>query len=126
MIRRPPGSTRTAPLFPDTTLFRSFGFGTFLLVYLPVVSLAAIAGVWLFSVQHRAPRAVWLRDAEWSLTRAALESSTHLRLPKILQWFSGNIGFHHIHHLDPRIPNFRRSEEHPSEPQSLMRNSYSV
>lgn len=88
------------------------GYGTLALVWLPVVAIGAILGVWLFSVQHRAPGAVWLRDGEWSLARAALESSTYLRLPAVLRWFSGNIGFHHIHHLDPRIPNFRLRDCH--------------
>ncbi|GHD42465.1 hypothetical protein GCM10017083_07530 [Thalassobaculum fulvum] len=83
------------------------GFGRLAAVQVPITVLAAIAGVWLFSVQHRGDRTVWARHEAWDATSAALRSSTYLRLPKILQWFTGNIGFHHVHHLNPRVPNYR-------------------
>lgn len=76
-------------------------------VQLPVMILAAIVGVWLFSVQHRGPGTRWWRNKTWDPTSAALNSSTYLRLPRVLQWFTGNIGFHHVHHLSPRVPNYR-------------------
>ncbi|MBN1964405.1 MAG: fatty acid desaturase, partial [Anaerolineae bacterium] len=72
----------------------------------------SIIGVWLFSVQHRGERTLWSRHAAWDPTTAALKSSTYLRLPKLLQWFTGNIGFHHIHHLNPRVPNYHLQECH--------------
>jgi len=81
-------------------------------VQLPTMAVAAILGVWIFSVQHRFEDAVWARQTEWSATDAALLGSSHLRLPRILQWFSGNIGFHHIHHLMPRVPNYRLEDCH--------------
>ena len=88
------------------------GYGHVAAVQLPVMALAAIAGVWLFTVQHRGPATEWARHHAWTATSAALHSSTYLRLPRVLQWFTGNIGFHHVHHLNPRIPNYRLQECH--------------
>ena len=83
------------------------GFGPVALVQLPVVAFAAIIGVWLFSVQHRFEDTHWASDGQWNFAQAALQGSSYLRLPRVLQWFTGNIGFHHVHHLSPRIPNYR-------------------
>jgi omega-6 fatty acid desaturase (delta-12 desaturase) len=88
------------------------GFGRVAAVQVPVMVLASTIGVWLFSVQHRGSTARWLRREQWSATTASLESSTYLRLPVVLQWFTGNIGFHHIHHLNPGVPNYRLEECH--------------
>ena len=89
-----------------------FGAGAVALVQLPTIATAAILGVWIFSVQHRFEAAVWLRQPEWTATGAAMRGSSHLRLPRVLQWFSGNIGFHHVHHLMPRVPNYRLEDCH--------------
>src|SRR6266566_4798699 len=83
------------------------GFVPLLLVQLPVILVTSIIGVWLFAVQHRFDDSHWARQDQWSFTSAALAGSSYLKLPKILQWLTGNIGFHHIHHLAPRIPNYR-------------------
>ncbi len=83
------------------------GFDRVAAVQLPIMMLASIIGVWLFSVQHRFEHTFWARHGEWSFTTASLRGSSYLKLPPILQWFTGNIGFHHIHHLNPRIPNYR-------------------
>lgn len=88
------------------------GFGAVLLVQLPITILAAIAGVWLFSVQHRFEHTLWVRQGQWDPVLAALRGSSYLRLPTVLKWFTGNIGFHHVHHLNPRIPNYRLEECH--------------
>jgi len=88
------------------------GYERLIAVQLPVLVLAAIIGVWLFSVQHRGERMRWLRHDAWDPISAALRSSTYLRLPAVLQWFTGNIGFHHVHHLNPRVPNYRLQECH--------------
>ncbi len=85
----------------------ALGFGVMAAALLPIIVIAGIAGVWLFSVQHRFETTAWLRHGEWSYERAALAGSLHLRLPRVLQWFTANIGLHHIHHLNPRIPNYR-------------------
>jgi omega-6 fatty acid desaturase (delta-12 desaturase) len=90
----------------------AIGFGRVLAVQLPIMVVASILGVWLFSVQHRFEHTLWAHDANWSFTEAALRGSSYLRLPRILQWFTGNIGFHHIHHLNPRIPNYRLEDCH--------------
>jgi omega-6 fatty acid desaturase (delta-12 desaturase) len=90
----------------------AIGFGRVLAVQLPIIVVASILGVWLFSVQHRFEHTLWVHDANWSFTEGALRGSSYLRLPRILQWFTGNIGFHHIHHLNPRIPNYRLEDCH--------------
>ena len=82
------------------------GWKTYLLIQLPVVMMAASAGVWLFYVQHQFEGVYWERNEQWDYFTEALKGSSFFKLPKILQWFTGNIGFHHIHHLSPRIPNY--------------------
>lgn len=94
----------------------TLGFGAVASVQLPVMVLAAMAGAWLFSVQHRYEHVIWARRPEWTFARAALQGSSYLRMPRLLQWFSGNIGFHHVHHLSPRIPNYRLEECHRALP----------
>ena len=93
-----------------------FGWQTVALVYLPAYYLAAMAGVWLFYVQHQFEDAYWESHAEWDYATAALHGSSHLRLPPVLQWFTGSIGLHHIHHLAPRIPNYRLQRCHDAHP----------
>ena len=92
------------------------GFDRVATVQLPVMVLASIIGVWLFSVQHRFEHTLWARRGEWRFADAALHGSSHLRMPRPLQWFTGNIGLHHIHHLNPRIPNYRLQECHDANP----------
>jgi omega-6 fatty acid desaturase (delta-12 desaturase) len=84
----------------------AIGFVPVLLVQLPVMVVASIIGVWLFAVQHRFEDTRWARQGQWSFRSAALEGSSVLKLPRVLQWFTGNIGFHTVHHLAPRIPNY--------------------
>ena len=83
-----------------------FGWRTYLLIQLPVFWLAGAAGIWLFYVQHQFPGGYWARKGEWEPLRAAMEGSSFYQLPTVLRWFSSNIGFHHVHHLSPRIPNY--------------------
>jgi omega-6 fatty acid desaturase (delta-12 desaturase) len=83
------------------------GFGPVAFVQLLVISLAAIIGAWLFSIQHRFERARWLPGADWQHAAAALEGSSYLKTNRLLRWFTGNIGLHHVHHLNPRVPNYR-------------------
>lgn len=82
------------------------GFKTYILIQLPVLFFASIFGVWLFYVQHQYKTVVWERNDKWDYKTIAMTGSSYLKYPKILQWFSGNIGFHHIHHLSPKIPNY--------------------
>jgi len=92
-----------------------FGWKAYLLLQLAVVMVAGSAGVWLFYVQHQFEEVYWERSKEWDYEKAALQGSSYYKLPKVLQWFSGNIGFHHIHHLSPRIPNYHLEQCHRSE-----------
>jgi acyl-lipid omega-6 desaturase (Delta-12 desaturase) len=85
----------------------TIGWRTYILVQLPVIWLAGAAGIWLFYVQHQFAGVYWARAKAWKRLRAAMEGSSYYRLPNVLRWFSGNIGFHHVHHLVPRIPNYR-------------------
>lgn len=94
-----------------------FGFGVTALVFFPVLLSAASMGVWLFYVQHQFPDAHWDRADDWSFHDAALLGSSHLDLPKVLGWFTGYIGIHHVHHLASRIPFYRLPEvlkQHPA------------
>lgn len=84
----------------------TIGFRTYVLVQLPIILIAATAGLWLFYVQHQFEAVYWARDAEWDRIKSAIQGSSYYKLPKVLQWFSGNIGLHHIHHLRARIPNY--------------------
>ena len=93
-----------------------FGFKAYLLLQIAVFAVAGSVGVWLFYVQHQFEGVYWERGEKWDYLTAALKGSSFYKLPKILQWFSGNIGFHHIHHLSPRIPNYHLEKCHEAEP----------
>jgi omega-6 fatty acid desaturase (delta-12 desaturase) len=92
------------------------GLKQFLLIQLTVSAFAGAAGLWLFYVQHQFQGAYWARTDKWNYTDAALMGSSFYKLPRILQWFTGNIGFHHIHHLSPRIPNYYLQRCHEADP----------
>jgi omega-6 fatty acid desaturase (delta-12 desaturase) len=92
------------------------GLKAFLLIQLTVTAFAGAAGLWLFYVQHQFEGAYWARGQNWDYTDAALKGSSFYKLPKVLQWFTGNIGFHHIHHLSPRIPNYHLEGCHNADP----------
>jgi len=83
------------------------GWKTVLVAYALPYYLAAMAGVWLFYVQHQFEDAYWAPHDDWNYVDAALRGSSHLRLPAVLQWFTGSIGLHHVHHVAPKIPNYQ-------------------
>jgi len=93
-----------------------FGLKAYVIIQLTVLMTAGSIGVWLFYVQHQFEGVYWERGEDWDYVHAALKGSSFYKLPKVLQWFSGNIGFHHIHHLSPRIPNYRLEKCHQAEP----------
>jgi len=95
-----------------TALAMIIGLQSVMLVYLPAGYLAASAGVYLFFVQHQFDRAYWERHANWDYATAAIAGCTYLKLPGVLQWFTGNIGLHHVHHLAPRVPNYNLQRAH--------------
>ena len=92
------------------------GVGQYVLIQLTVMAVAGAGGIWMFYMQHQFERAYWKRGDEWDYAAAALQGSSFYQLPRVLQWFSGNIGFHHIHHLSPRVPNYHLQRCHESEP----------
>jgi omega-6 fatty acid desaturase (delta-12 desaturase) len=109
-------ATNLALALVALALLSIFGIKAYLLIQTIVVFVASSAGVWLFYVQHQFEGVTWERHAAWDFSEAALRGSSFYKLPRVLQWFSGNIGFHHIHHLSPRIPNYQLERAHRSEP----------
>ena len=98
------------------SLAAMLGVGPVAAVLLAVIVPASIVGVWLFSLQHQFDGAHWARHVQWDSVDAALRGSSFLRLPRLLQWATGNIGFHHVHHVSPRIPNYRLEACHGAHP----------
>jgi len=95
-------------------LYFLVGWQALLAVQLPIFFLSGMFGVWLFYVQHNFERSYFERDEEWEFVLAAVEGSSFYKLPKPLQWITGNIGFHHVHHLNSRVPNYLLEEAHRS------------
>ena len=104
--------TNLALLVLAFALSVAFGFKAYLLLQLSVMLMAGTVGVWLFYVQHQFDGVYWARHQDWDYTAAALQGSSFYKLPKVLQWFTGSIGFHHIHHLRPGIPNYNLERCH--------------
>jgi omega-6 fatty acid desaturase (delta-12 desaturase) len=98
------------------TLCWLVGWREYLLVQMPTALLAGAAGVWLFYVQHQFEDTYWQSADDWSYADAALRGSSYLKLPKVLQFFTGNIGLHHVHHLSTRIPNYNLQRAHDRNP----------
>ncbi len=98
------------------TMWYAIGWHIALLVHLPIVLIAGAMGVWLFYVQHTFEGAYWSRQDEWSSLESAVAGSSFYDLPRVLHWFTGNIAYHHIHHLTTRIPNYRLREAYESSP----------
>jgi omega-6 fatty acid desaturase (delta-12 desaturase) len=110
--RRSVSLTNLALLVIFAPLIVLLGWQEVLLVHLTLIAVSSVLGVWLFSVQHRFEAAHWSPRSDWRFVDAALGGSSWLRLPAPLQWLTGNIGFHHVHHLDPRVPNYRLDAAH--------------
>jgi omega-6 fatty acid desaturase (delta-12 desaturase) len=104
--------TNLALLAVVTVASLTIGFQTYILIQLPVIVIGGALGLWLFYVQHQFENVYWARDGVCAPLRVALEGSSYLKLPKILQWFTGNIGLHHVHHVRPSIPNYNLQRCH--------------
>jgi len=94
----------------------TIGIKELLMIQLPVAFIGGLGGIWMFYIQHQFEGTYWQRHEEWDYATAAIRGSSYFKLPKVLQWFTGNIGFHHIHHLSSRIPNYalqKCMEENP-------------
>ena len=115
-IRRSVIGTNVALAVLVAALWWLVGWREYLLVQWPTALLAGSAGVWLFYVQHQFEDTYWQSSEHWSYADAALRGSSHLRLPKVLQFFTGNIGLHHVHHLSTRIPNYNLGRAHAENP----------
>jgi acyl-lipid omega-6 desaturase (Delta-12 desaturase) len=111
-MRRSVIGTNIALAVITGTLCWWLGWSNFLLVQAPTLMLAGSAGIWLFYVQHQFEDAYWQDAGGWSYADAALRGSSYLKLPRVLQFFSGNIGLHHVHHLNARIPNYNLQRAH--------------
>jgi omega-6 fatty acid desaturase (delta-12 desaturase) len=98
--------TNTAILAIIVVASLTIGFKVYALIQFPVIFLAGVIGVWLFYIQHQFEGVSWKRHENWDPISASLQGSSYYKLPKVLQWLTGNIGLHHIHHLRSRIPNY--------------------
>jgi acyl-lipid omega-6 desaturase (Delta-12 desaturase) len=94
----------------------AIGWKAFVMIQLPIIYIASVHGVWLFYVQHQYESVKWVRADKWDYKTIAIEGSSFFKLPAVLRWFTGNIGFHHIHHLSPRIPNYKLQQCHNENP----------
>ncbi|HLU21538.1 fatty acid desaturase [Lederbergia graminis] len=92
------------------------GWQAFLLIQAPILFIAGSLGIWLFYVQHQFEDSYFENESEWDYVKAAVDGSSYYKLPKILQWVTGNIGYHHVHHLVPRVPNYNLEKAHESTP----------
>jgi acyl-lipid omega-6 desaturase (Delta-12 desaturase) len=96
------------------------GIKSYLLIQLPILVFSHIIGLWLFYIQHQFDEVAWERTEKWDYKSAAIYGSSFLKLPVVFQWFTGNIGFHHVHHLSSKIPNYNLASCHYSH--ELFRN----
>ncbi|OJX38459.1 MAG: fatty acid desaturase [Chloroflexi bacterium 44-23] len=104
-----------ALLLVIVTMSLTIGLRNYILIQLPVIWLGGLVGIWLFFVQHQYEGVYWRRSDKWDYVASALQGASYYELPKILQWFSGNIGFHSIHHLSPAIPNYNLAKCYQSD-----------
>ncbi|AQQ52045.1 fatty acid desaturase [Planococcus lenghuensis] len=99
-----------------TLMILLIGWQAFLLIQGTVMFTAGALGIWLFYIQHTFEDSYFEDESEWDYVKAAVEGSSYYQLPKVLQWVTGNIGFHHVHHLSPRVPNYNLEKAHSNVP----------
>ncbi len=105
------------------TAVLTIGIKAYLLIQMPIMVIGGAGGVWLFYIQHQFDPSYWARTGEWQSMEAALAGSSYYKLPRVLQWVSGNIGLHHIHHLRPRIPNYNLQDCLDATPELQLPNA---
>ncbi|WP_337017041.1 fatty acid desaturase [Oceanobacillus massiliensis] len=97
-------------------LIWAIGWQAFLTIQLPILFIAGAAGIWLFYVQHQFEDSYFENEDEWDYVKAAVDGSSYYKLPKAIEWLTGSIGYHHVHHLSPRVPNYNLEKAHESTP----------
>ncbi|MBB6448071.1 omega-6 fatty acid desaturase (delta-12 desaturase) [Geomicrobium halophilum] len=95
-----------------TLVIWAIGWQAFLFVQGPILFISGMLGIWLFYVQHQFEDSYFENEEEWSFVKAAIDGSSYYKLPKVIQWITGNIGFHHVHHLSPKVPNYHLEKTH--------------
>ena len=118
--------TNLALLALFLTLGYFLGFGAVLWTQLTITVVGATVGVWLFYVQHQFEDTYWEHKDDWDFAQAAMQGSSYYKLPLVLQWFTGNIGLHHIHHLSSRIPNYELQRCHDENPEFQQVNTITL
>ena len=108
--------TNAALLAVLAIMWATIGLKAFVLIQLPIIWIGGSVGIWLFYVQHQFEGTIWDRPPDWDFAKAAVHGSSFLRLPRVLDWFTGSIGYHHIHHLSPRIPHYRLARCYAQSP----------
>ena len=99
-----------------TLMILLIGWQAFVIVQGTIMFVAGALGIWLFYIQHTFEDSYFEEESEWDYVKAAVDGSSYYKLPKVLQWATGNIGFHHVHHLSPRVPNYNLEVAHESVP----------
>ena len=99
-----------------TLLILIIGWQAFLMIQLPILFVSGMLGIWLFYVQHQFEDSYFEDEEKWDYVKAAIDGSSYYKLPKLLQWVTGSIGFHHVHHLSPKVPNYNLEKVHDSTP----------
>lgn len=94
----------------------AIGWQAFVMIQGPILLASGILGIWLFYIQHQFEDSYFSNEDEWSYVQAAVDGSSYYKLPKLLQWITGNIGFHHVHHLSPKVPNYNLEKAHNAVP----------
>lgn len=97
-------------------LIWAIGWQAFLIIQLPMLLVAGSLGIWLFYVQHQFEDSYFEDEEKWDFVKAAVDGSSYYKLPKVLEWLTGSIGYHHVHHLSPRVPNYNLEKAHESTP----------
>lgn len=100
-----------------SVMIYAVGWQAFLIIQLPILLIAGSLGIWLFYVQHQFEDSYFEHEEEWDYVKAAVDGSSYYKLPKMLQWITGNIGYHHVHHLIPRVPNYNLQKAHDETPE---------
>ena len=111
-LRRSVWATNAAVAVVVAAACLTIGWQAYLAIQLPMIMVAGTAGVWLFFVQHQYEDVYWESGECWSYADAALQGSSYLKLPQPFQFFTGNIGLHHVHHLSARVPNYNLQAAH--------------